>query len=469
MQHQTVLPGFTCQAHGSRAVQADFSAGHVTSDAGALLLREYEVRHGVLTRMAACFEDRRTPGRIEFSVGELVAQRMHGLMLGYEDLNDHDRLRFDPLWALLVGREDVEGHDRRDARDRGAPLAGKSTLNRVERSCSAGDRNPRYHKVIANFAGLDRLLVELAIEAAGDRPPRILLDLDASDVPLHGEQQGRFFHGYYDGYCYLPLYIFWGEMPVGVRVRRANIDAAAGCIDELERVVKQLRTQWPGVPIVIRGDSGFARESLMAWCEKHAVDYILGLARNPRLQTMLAPALAKARAKASTTGGTAREFVELRYRTEDSWSRTRRVVGKAEVLGEKDNPRFVVTSIGRRLRGARRLYELEYCARGEAENHIKEQQLDLFGTRMSTSMMPSNQLRAYFSAFAHAFMVRLRSETLNNTVLERATPHTIRLRLLRVGAIVRQSHRRILVSMASSFPLANVLNAAIARLRPAPA
>lgn len=466
MQTQCTLSGLELEAQGRRSVEITFDAGHVSSDGGALLLREVDRRFGLSRSLASCFTDSRDPEWIEFSVEQLVRQRVFGLALGYEDLNDHDQLRHDPLLGLAVGRHDVLGGDRRNhARDGGKALAGKSTLNRIERSADATSRNGRYHKVVVDTAACDRLLVDLFVQQQTKAPRRLVIDVDASDIPLHGDQLGRFYHGYYHHHCYLPQYYFIDEWPVGIRLNKADKDAAAGCIGEVERIVKRLREKWPKLKVTLRGDSGFTRDEIMTWCESNNVDYIFGLAGNKRLIAEISAALEQARKQTELTKKPARNFRDFTWRTLDSWSRERRVVGKAETLPGKDNPRFVVTSLTKGQWGARDLYEKLYCARGEMENHIKEQQLDLFGTRASTHTMPSNQLRLYFTAFAHALMLLVRVHTLQSTVLAKATVATIRARLLKVGATFRVSVRRFHIALSQSFPMASHLRQALVASR----
>jgi hypothetical protein len=451
-------------------VEATFDGGHVSSDGGALLLREVDTAFGVVAALARCFTDRRDPDWVEFSVEELLRQRIFGLALGYEDINDHDRLRHDPLLALAAGRADVQGHDRRAAaRDFGKPLAGKSTLNRVERAADVATANPRVHKVVVDPAACDDLLVDLYVARHRHAPREVIIDIDASDIELHGEQQGRFYHGYYGHYCYLPQYYFIGPWPVGVRLRDADCDAADGCIEELDALIRRLRARWPGVRVIVRADSGFARDEIMAWCEDQRIDFIFGLARNDRLLAAIEQTLAQVRSRVKRFGGPARQFRELRWRTKGSWSCVRRVVAKVEVLEGKDNPRFVVTSLPTHRWGARALYEDLYCARGEMENHIKEQQLDLFGTRASTASRASNQLRLYFSAFAHLLLVMTRHAALGATAFANATAGTIRSRLLKVGAVLRVSARRVHIAFSQAFPNAPVLRTALEVMRGPPA
>jgi hypothetical protein len=441
------------QPLGARKVMARFDGGAITSDGGALLLRECEAATEIIAQFARCFVDRRDAALIEHTVAELVAQRTYALALGYEDLNDHDTLRHDPLLATLVGKRDPTGGSRKRAGDRGKALAGKSTLNRLELTAPTVAGDERYKKIELDVAAVERLFVELFVQAYGTPPEQIVLDLDATDDPVHGHQEGRFFHGYYDAYCYLPLYVFCGDHLLAARLRPSNIDASAGALDELERIVAQLRAQWPAVKIVVRADSGFCREPIMAWCEANGVDYILGLARNSRLVGLVADALAQAKALYDQRGAAARLFVEFGYRTLESWSRARRVVAKAEHLDKGANPRFVVTTLGDE---ARRLYEELYCARGEMENRIKEQQLALFADRTSAATMRANQLRLWFSSVAYTLIEALRRLALAGTELARAQCDTIRCRLLKIGARITVSVRRVWVALSESSPVAEL-------------
>ncbi len=378
---------FDFQALGSRTVTARFDGGAITSDAGGLLLREVEAKTGIIRRLAACFTDHRDPELIEHGVYELLAQRIFGLALGYENLNDHDALRYDPLLAVLVGKTDPTGQDRCRARDRGKSLAGKSTLNRLELTPVRADAKSRYKKIVADTRAIESFFVETFLALHRKPPKEIVLDLDATDDPIHGHQAGRFFHGYYNNYCYLPLYIFCGEYLLCAKLRPSDIDAAAGSVKQVAKIVKRIRRQWPGVRIIVRGDSGFCRENLMAWCEANGVDYVLGLAKNSRLQRILGRELHEAKLQFDATDRPARVFKEFTYRTRKSWSRERRVVGKAEHLAKGANPRFIVTSLSAEEFDARALYEDLYCARGEMENRIKEQQLCLFADRTSCATM----------------------------------------------------------------------------------
>ena len=431
-----------------RAVVAAFDGGAITSDAGALLLGAADRAIGLVRRFAACFVDHRVPDQVEHGLTTLVGQRVFALALGYEDLVDHDALRHAPVLAAVAGKLTARRSDC-------AALAGKSTLNRLEHA-PAGEPT-RYHKICHDGAAIERLFVELFLDAHRAPPAEIVLDLDATDDPLHGQQEGRFFHGYYGCYCYLPLYVFCGDHLLVAKLRRSSIDASAGAVEEIARLVAQIRARWPETQIILRADSGFAREALMVWAEQHRVDYVLGLARNPRLVGEIKAELAAAKAEAEQTGKAARCFKEFRYRTLDSWSCERRVVAKAEQLpggsGETSpNPRFVVTSLSPDAWAPKPLYERLYCARGEMENRIKECQLDLFADRTSTRAMRANQLRLWFAAMAYVLLAALRRIALPATRLAHATAGTIRLTLLKIGALVRVSVRRITVKMASGHP-----------------
>jgi hypothetical protein len=426
----------------SREVVAAFDGGKVTSDAGALLLGQVDRAIGLIDRFAACFVDRRMAALVVHEVGTLVGQRVYGIALGYEDLNDHDELRHDPAMAVLAGKLEAK---RRDC----APVAGKSTLNRLELS---RPEPSRYHKIACRPAAIEGLFVKLFLEAHERAPKQIILDLDATDDPLHGHQEGRFFHGYYDCYCYLPLYIFCGRHLLAAKLRRADIDGSAGAVEEVARIVAQIRQRWPHVRILLRADSGFAREALMAWCEKNGVYYLFGLARNDRLTAEIAAELAQAGEESRQTGRPARRFKEFMWSTLDSWSRRRRVVAKAEWTAGEANPRFVVTSLSAEDCEARHLYEAIYCARGDMENRIKECQADLFADRTSSATMRANQLRLWFASMAYVLLCALRRIALQHTQFACASCGTIRLKLLKIGALVRVSVRRIKFAMASAYP-----------------
>jgi DDE family transposase len=448
-----------------RQVVAAFDGGAITSDGGALLLGETDRAIRLTERLAACFIDARVPALVEHAISTMVLQRVVGIALGYEDLNDHDELRHDPVLAVLAGKLAAKRADC-------APLAGKSTLNRVELS---RPEPTRYHKVSHDPAAIEMLFVDLFVEAHRRAPAQIILDLDATDDPLHGHQEGRFFHGYYDCYCYLPLYVFCGRHLLAAKLRRSNIDASAGAVEEIARIVARIRRRWPRTRILLRGDSGFAREALMAWCEANRVDFLFGLARNERLEQAIKGELMLASLDSISAGRAARRFKDFMWSTLDSWSRNRRVVGKAEVIpgsspgtGEA-NPRFVVTSLKHSEIGAQHLYEAIYCARGEMENRIKECQLDLFADRTSAATMRANQLRLWFAAMAYVLLCALRRIGLAHTQFADVTCGTIRLKLLKIGALVRISVRRIKLAMTSACPWQDEFALAHVRLRNAAA
>jgi len=447
--------------HFRRRVTGAFDGGTITSDGGGLLLREVERRMGAIRSFARCFADYRHPDKVEHSVEALVAQRVYGLALGYEDLNDHDELRRDPLLAVLAGKAECEGKARPRRRDRGNALAGKSTLNRLELATPEGAPGHRYKKIVLDETKAAGVFVDLFFRAHPEAPREIVLDLDATDDPLHGNQEGRFFHGYYRNYCYLPLYIFCGDFLLCAKLRPSNIDASFGAVEEVARLVERIRARWPRVKIVLRADSGFCREGLMAWCEAHGVDYILGLARNSRLVEAIGDDLETVRARVGETGRAARLFNEFAYRTLKTWSRSRRVIAKAEHLAKGSNPRFIVTSLDG---DARTLYEKAYCARGDMENRIKEQQLYLFADRTSAATMRANRIRLWFASLAYTLVQLLRHLLLRGTRMGRAQCHTIRLKLLKIGARVRVTARRIWVSFTEACPYADVLRAVVARL-----
>ena len=441
---------------GRRAVVGQFDGGKISSDAGAVLLREVEKRTHILKRLAGCFVDHRDAAQIEHSVESLIKQRVMGLALGYEDLNDHDILRQDPLLALLSDQHDLSGERRKRSRDKGCALAGKSTLNRLELTPVNADQAERYKKIVARLSAMDELLMDIFLQAHDTPPEQIILDVDATDDRLHGDQEGRFFHGYYGHYCYLPLYIFCGEQLLCARLRWAGQDGAAGTVDELARIVARLREAWPETGIIVRGDTGFCRDAIMSWCEARQVDYVLGMAKNSRLKDRIEAGMVAAKAQYEATGEAARVFKDFAYRTRKSWSCERRVVGKAEHLAKGENPRFVVTSLSSEAWDAAALYEDLYCARGDMENRIKEQQLSLFADRTSTHEMRSNQLRLYFSSFAYVLMQTLRRLALNGTSMAKAQCDTIRLKLFKIGAQIRISVRRVYIAFSESYPYSDL-------------
>jgi Transposase DDE domain group 1 len=437
-----------------REVVAAFDGGAISSDAGALLLGATDQAIGMMGRFASCFHDERRPEWIEHEVATLVGQRVFGIALGYEDLNDHDELRHDPMMAVLAGKLAARREDC-------APVAGKSTLNRLELS---KPEPTRYHKISHNPVAIKKLPVELFLEAHKRAPKQIILDLDATDDPLHGQQEGRFFRGYYDCYCYLPLYVFCGRHLLVAKLRRADMDAAAGAVEEVARIVAQICARWPRTRILLRADSGFAREELMAWCEANGVDFLFGLAKNERLVAEIKTELDLAAAKSGRTGRPERRFKSFMWMTRTTWSRRRRIVAKAEWTQGEANPRFVVTSLARDECKAKHLYEKIYCARGDMENRIKECQLDLYADRTSTATMRANQLRLWFYSMAYILLCATRRIGLHDTEFAKATCGTIRLKLLKIGALVRVSVRRIKVAMASGCPAAQVWGLAATRL-----
>lgn len=444
---------FLFAAHFSRQVVAQFDGSLLTTEGGSLLLRQVDRQIDLLRRVTRCFTDCRQPDRIEHPLGEMLAQRIYGLALGYEDLNDHEQLRQDPLLGVLAGKRDL--HE---------PLAGKSTLNRLELTPCGSPAAERYNKISYSSTALDELLVTLLLESHRKAPASLVLDLDATDTPLHGQQEARFFHGYYNHYCYLPLYIFCGDQLLCARLRPSNIDASAGSLQEVRRIVAQIRERWPKTQIILRADSGFCREELMAWCEKHAVDYVFGFARNERLRRKIAKPMRQAKREQRRIGHAARVFTEFFYRTQKSWSRSRRVVAKAEYLAGKENPRYLVTSLGKQAWSAQKLYEQLYCARGEMENRIKEQ-LSLFSDRLSTESLRSNQLRLYLSSLAYVLVEALRRLALAGTEWAEYQVETIRLRLLKIAAQVRITARRIWIRYSTAYPWKNAWVVAWTALR----
>jgi len=491
---ECIQQSFEFQDLGARKVVADFSGGHVSSNGGALLLREADRAARLCERLAGCFTDWRQQRFVEHDLAVLLRQRITALALGYEDLNDHERLRTDPLLAAVCGRADVLGQERACARDKGRPLAGKSTLNRLELGAEAID--VRYKKIEAHPEKIQALLLERGVAALPRKSDIVVLDFDATDDPLHGGQEGRFFHGYYGDYCYLPLYCFCGDIPLWAQLRTADRDASEGTLEALQTITAAIRARFgKEVVILVRADSGFCRDALMTWIESQPnMHYCFGLARNERLAALLEPSFVQtathldedlmlAAASVGATArpqveGTARTFAELRYRTLKSWNCERRVVGKAEITNGKDNPRYIVTSLTGKepwaaqqamFRDGKSLYEKFYCARGDMENRIKEQQLDLFAGRTSTAFIASNQLRLWLSTFAYLLLRGLRAHALKGTRLAAATVGTIRLHLLKIGAQVTVSVRRIYVRLSSAFPLAGIFATAHQRLRALPA
>jgi hypothetical protein len=446
--------GFEFEASGRREIVARFDGGTISSDGGALLLRQTDKRLNLLPRLAECFLDGRNQEQVEHSILEMLSQRIYGLALGYEDINDHEQLRKDPVFGMLAGRDELE-----------KPLAGKSTLNRMELGAGTNDR---YKKITFWKEAVDELLVKVFLESHQQAPEQIILDVDTTDLPLHGKQEGRFFHGYYDSYCYLPLYIFCGEQVLCARLREANHDAAWGSLTEIRRIVAQIRMAWPNVKIILRGDSGCCRNELMSWCENHGVDFVFGMARNQKLRRIIGAQIHTATQQWKQTGKPARVFSEFPYQTKrtkkSGWDRQRRVAAKAEHIDGKENPRFVVTSLTSERWAAQALYEELYCARGDMENRIKEQ-FSLFADRVSSETMRANQMRLYLSAMSYVLVSGLRRLGLKETELADAQVSTIRTKLLKIGAQIRVTVRKVWVSMASSYPWQDLYGRVWANLR----
>jgi len=451
---ECIQSGFGFKACGSREIVARFDGGTISSDGGALLLRQTDQRLNLLPRLAECFLDGRNQALVDHSVLEMLSQRVYGLALGYEDLNDHEQLRQDPVFGILAGRAELD-----------EPLAGKSTLNRMELGAGTPDR---YKKITFWKEAVDELLVQVFLESHDHAPAEIILDVDTTDLPLHGQQEGRFFHGYYDNYCYLPLYIFCGEHVLCARLRQADHDAAFGSLPEIQRIVAQIRAAWPATKIILRGDSGFCRNQLMSWCENNGVDFVFGLARNQRLRKIIGAHMHAATQQWNQTGKAARVFSEFNYQAKKTkkggWDRERRVVAKAEHIAGKENPRFVVTSLVGEAWAAQALYEELYCARGDMENRIKEQ-FSLFADRVSTETMRANQMRLYLSTMAYVLVSGLRRVGLKGTELAQAQVSTIRTKLLKIGAQIRVTVRKVWVSMASSYPWQDLYQQVWANLR----
>src|SRR5215467_13773590 len=460
---------FEFHALSNRDVIGHFDGGDISSDAGGLLLREVEQRTGILKQFAECFTDYRKQDWIEHPVQDLLAQKAYAICLGYEDLNDHDQLRADLGLGVMVGKTDPKGEYRIESRNRGKALAGKSTLNRLELTKADASAAERYKKIVMNPEAIDQMMVHQFLDAHPQPKQQIILDMDATDDPIHGHQEGRFFHGYYDCYCYLPLYIFCDEFLLSAKLRTSDIDPAKGALEDLKRVVSQIRKQWPKVHILVRGDSGFCRDAIMSWCERQGIDYVFGLAKNPRLIKEIKEELKAAEAEWEKTGEKARVFKNLRYQTiQKTWSRTRRVVAKAEHVSQGSNPRFVVTSLPAKWFPAAVVYETVYCERGEMENRIKEQQLGLFADRTSTATMRANQLRLYFSSIAYILMHDLRRLALKGTELERAQCTTIRLKVLKIGAQIHVTVRRVWIRMAVGYPYKEAFRQAFDNLQHIP-
>lgn len=450
---------FSFHPLGRREVVGRFDAPAISSDGGGLLLREVNRKFRFIEQFAECFDDFRSPHLVRHQLGELLGQRILGIALGYEDLNDHEDLRHDPLMAILAGKaEPLADADK-------LPLAGKSTLNRLELTPSGASRENRYKKIVARHNKIEDFLVDAFLQQHSEAPERLVLDLDATDDPLHGHQAGRFFHGYYQCYCYLPLYIFCNNHLLCAKLRPSNIDASTGSVKQLDRIIARIRQEWPNVKILIRGDSGFCRESIMAWCEANQVDFVMGLAKNSRLLQMIGDELHQAGQQFVATNMPSRVFKEFQYQTLNSWSRERRVIGKAEHLAKGSNPRFIVTSLPSHGYDAVSVYEKEYCARGDMENRIKEQQLYLFADRTSAKTMRANQLRLWLSSVAYVLVNAIREQGLMGTELENAQCHTIRQKLFKIGAEIRITVRRVWISFSKAYPYAELFQRVLRSLQ----
>ena len=470
MQTQCTTQKCSFQALGDRRVEAQCTAERITTDTGGLLIREVAEKMRLFEKAADCFTDYRDGARREHEIPQLLAQRVIGLVQGYEDLSDHDELRKDPTWATLAGKEDdPTGADRTQEADQGKPLASKATLGRLEHAPQTEEQTDRYHRITAEADRIADLFVDLFVEDLEEPEEPIVLDLDATDDPLHGAQEGRFFHGYYDCYCYLPLYIFCGEELLCAKLRRSNIDPSDGTLPEVERIVDRIREKWPEAEIILRADSGFARERIMKWCEDNGVDYVFGLAQNSRLKERIADLMAQVEEQAEETGEPVRRFKGFSYSTLDSWSQKRRVVAKAEHLTDKANPRFIVTSLSKDEWAGKPLYEELYCQRGEMENRIKEQQLGLFADRTSAHRMRVNQMRLWFASLAYVLIARLRRWGLQGTEWARAQVWTLRSKLLKIGALVKVSVRRVFFEISRHYPKSELFAEVLARLQAAKA
>jgi len=419
-----------------RRIKAAFDGGQISSDAGVLLVREADRRLNLTKSLSRLVEDKRRCGSVEHSVESMVRQRVYGLCADYEDLVDFDELRNDPLWQCACGKEDV--------------LAGKSTLSRFE---SRADRRLAFEA--------NALLVESFIDSFAEAPEELVLDFDATDDPVHGHQEGRFFHGYYGHYCFLPLYVFCGDRLLTAYLRPSDRDAALHSGAILKLLVTRLRRQWPHVRIIFRGDSGFCRDRTLAWCDRNNVDYVVGLARNDVLLREISVLMEQARVEHERTGQKQRLFGGYIYGAK-TWTLKRHVIAKAEHSDKGANPRFVVTS----LEGNEQdIYEKIYCARGEMENRIKEQ-MTLFSDRTSAGLWWTNQWRLILSAYAYTLWECVRRVGLEGTKFVRAQCATLRLKFLKIGTLVQKGSRVLRLRLPSAFPHKELFIQAVARLRP---
>ncbi len=428
------------QGFGRRKIVIKNDGKMNTTDGGYLLLQQIERKHGIISHLADCFSDSREQYRVKHTLKGLLTQRIFGICQGYEDLNDHDHLREDPLLQYVCGKVK-------------SPVAGKSTLNRLELGLEPDESDDRYSKITWNEQEIEDLFCDLFLDSLKEAPDSLILDFDATDIPIHGDQANKFFHGYYDHYCYLPLYVFCGDFPLAAKLRPSNIDACKGTEEILERLVRKIRERFPNANIIFRGDSGFCRDSILNTCESLNIEYVVGMGRNDRLLDKITWQMIETSRIYQETKEPARVFTRFPYRTKTSWSCERQVVAKAEHLPRGRNPRFIVTNISAEKWDDKSLYEQLYCARGDMENRIKDQQLDMFADRTSSWWMSSNQLRLWFSAIAYIFFVYLQQ------IIRRVTgddikriPSTIRLKYLKVSAAVRITVRNVWVSLPESFP-----------------
>jgi len=457
------------QASEKRRVEAAFDGGHLSSDGGLLFVRELENRVKILKRFAGCFYDHRDPGYVEHPVEDLVKQRVFALACGYEDVNDHDHLNSDVLLALACGKADPEGRSRIRARDRGKALAGKSTMCRMELGGTKKEpHKDKYKKIVLDFEKAEKLLLDIFEESLKDVPDELVLDLDATDDPLHGNQEGAFFNGYYKAYCYLPLYIFCGDHLLLARLQTSDVDPAKAGMTAIRKTVRELRRRFPKTRLILRGDGGFCREELMDLCESPMMDFVFGLPKNKRLEKLLESAMSESREKFQPDGEAVRTFSEFSYKPLETWEHPRRVIGKAEINDKGENPRFVVTTMKPEKWEPKELYEDFYCARGDMENRIKEQQLGLFGDRLSTSWIKSNQLRLFFSSFAHTLFRALREDGLKGTRMEKAQCWTMRTQLMKIAVRITLSVRRIKISFPTPYPYKEMFHQVLRQIRQVP-
>jgi hypothetical protein len=451
-----------------KTVTVDFQGGQISSDGGSVLLGRLDRSYGYVQRFAQCFTDHRDEELIEHPVLDLLRQRIYGLALGYEDLNDHDQLRADPLLAAVCGKEDPSGRQRHREQDQGKALAGKSTLNRLELTPARAGRAARYKKIEADAAAMEDYFIQEFVRSLPRHTRQVVLDLDRTNDPLHGNQEGRFFHGYYREYCYTPFYIFCGHWPVVAALHTAESEHQDQVLRLVARVVERLRRRFPRIRIILRADSGYCRDELMSWCEQSNVYYVFGLQKNAVLEGKLRGTLRQAkRLLAQHQTPSQRLYKQFKYRARKWGRHRRRVIGKAQWTTQGPNPRFVITNLEGEQHEAQAVYERVYCARGEMENRIKEQQLDLYADRTSTEVLRANQLRLWFSTLAYLLVNQLRQVALPGTELAQATCGTIRLRLFKIGALVRVTVRRVWIRLSSAYPLAHLFGLITRRLLPA--